>query len=180
MALSWLAVAWIFAVALLAALTSYALVGLAIRYSSKLGMIDLPRPNEVQVRPVARNGGYGMLLAVWLACALAVFGRPAELQAAPGDDWKLLGVLIGSVLIVPLAIVDDRKRLGSLAQLLGQIAIAAVPVAFGLRIESIAWPLGPAMELPVWAGVAVTMFWIVAMINAINLIDLMDGLAGGI
>ena len=180
MALSWLDVAWIAAVAVLAALTSYLLVGLAVRYSRALGMIDVPRAGEVQVRPVARNGGYGMLLAVWLATALAVFGRPAELHAAPGDDWKLLGVVIGSALIVPLAIVDDRKRLGSLSQLLGQIAIAAVPVAFGLRIESIAWPFGPAMELPVWAGVIVTMLWIIGMINAINLIDIMDGLAGGI
>jgi UDP-GlcNAc:undecaprenyl-phosphate GlcNAc-1-phosphate transferase len=180
MALSWLDVAWITAVALLAALASYVLVGLAVRYSHALGMVDVPRPGEVQVRPVARNGGYGMLLAVWLATALAVFGRPADLQAAPGDDWKLLGVMLGSVLIVPLAIVDDRKRLGSLAQLLGQIAIAAVPILFGLRIDSIAWPFGPAMELPAWAGVVITMLWIVGMINAINLIDLMDGLAGGI
>jgi UDP-GlcNAc:undecaprenyl-phosphate/decaprenyl-phosphate GlcNAc-1-phosphate transferase len=180
MSLSWLAVAWITSVALLAVLSSWVLVGLAVRYSRALGMVDVPRPGEVQVRPVARNGGYGMLIAVWLATALAVFVRPAELHAAPGDDWKLLGVVLGSVLIVPLAIVDDSKRLGSLAQLLGQIAIAAVPVAFGLHIDSIAWPFGPAMELPVWAGVIITMLWIVGMINAINLIDHMDGLAGGI
>lgn len=173
-------IAWIVGILLLAALTSYALVGLAVRHAQALGMVDVPRPGEVQVRTVPRNGGYAMLVAVWLATGLAVFARPAELQAAPGDDWKLLGVVLGSLLIVPLALLDDRKRLGPLAQLMGQIAIAAVPVAFGLRIESIAWPLGPAMELPVWLGVLLTMFWIVGMINAINLIDVMDGLAGGI
>lgn len=173
-------VTWMLGVGLVAVLTSYLLVGLAVRLASRLGMIDVPRPGEVQVRPVARNGGYGMLLAVWLATAFAVFARPAEIQAAPGDDWKLLGVLLGSLLIVPLGLIDDKKRLGSLAQLTGQIGIAAIPVAFGLRIESIAWPFGPAMELPIWAGVLLTMLWIVGMINAINLIDIMDGLAGGI
>lgn len=173
-------VLWIAGVTLLALLTSYLLVGLAVRHGSKLGMLDVPRPNEVQVRAVPRNGGYGMLIAVWLATALAVLGRPGELRAAPGDDWKLLGVVLGSVLIVPLAILDDRRRLGSLAQLIGQIAIAAVPVAFGLRIDSIASPLGPAIELPEWLGGLLALIWIVGMINAINLIDVMDGLAGGI
>lgn len=171
---------WIVAVLVLAALASYTLVGFAVRHAASLGMMDVPRPGEVQERAVPRNGGYGMLAAVWLAVGLAVFARPAEIQAAPGDDWKLLGVMLGSLLIIPLAMVDDSKRLGPGAQFGGQFAIAAVPVAFGLRIESIASPLGAAVQLPVWLGIILTMLWIVGMINAINLIDVMDGLAGGI
>jgi len=173
-------VSWIVGVIVLAALASYTFVGLAARHGTSLGMIDVPRAGEVQVRSVPRNGGYGMLVSLWLAVAFAVFARPTELLAAPGDDWKLVGVLIGSVLIVPLALVDDRKRLGPYAQFGGQFAIAAIPVAFGLRIDSIASPFGAAFELPVWLGMLLTVFWIVAMINAINLIDVMDGLAGGI
>jgi UDP-GlcNAc:undecaprenyl-phosphate GlcNAc-1-phosphate transferase len=171
---------WIVGVLLLAALASYALVGLAVRHGGSLGMVDVPRAGEIQVRAVPRNGGYGMLAAIWLAVGLAVFARPAEIQAAPGDDWKLLGVLLGTLLIVPLALVDDSKRLGAGAQLFGQIAIAVVPVTFGLRIDSIASPLGSAIELPAWLGMVLTVLWIVGMINAINLIDVMDGLAGGI
>src|SRR5688572_2266013 len=171
---------WIVGVLLLARLASYALVGLAVRHGGSLGMVDVPRAGEVQVRAVPRNGGYGMMVAIWLAVGLAVFARPAQLQAAPGDDWKLVGVLLGSLLIVPLAYVDDNKRLGAGAQFLGQFAIAAVPVAFGLRIDSIASPLGSAIELPPWLGMLLTVLWIVGMINAINLIDVMDGLAGGI
>jgi UDP-GlcNAc:undecaprenyl-phosphate GlcNAc-1-phosphate transferase len=173
-------VAWIVAVTLLAVLASYMLVWLAARHGTSLGMVDVPRAGEVQVRVVPRSGGYGMLAALWLATGLAVFARPAELQAAPGDDWKLIGVLLGSLLIVPLAMLDDRKRLGPYAQFVGQLAIAAVPVAFGLRIESVASPFGSAVELPPWLGMLLTMLWIVGMINAINLIDVMDGLAAGI
>jgi UDP-GlcNAc:undecaprenyl-phosphate GlcNAc-1-phosphate transferase len=173
-------VLWIVGVALMAVLASYLLVGLAVRHGRSLGMVDVPRAGEVQVRAVPRNGGYGMLVAIWLAVGLSVFARPAEIQAAPGDDWKLLGVLLGTLLIVPLAYVDDNKRLGAGAQFVGQFGIAAVPVAFGLRIDSIASPLGSALELPAWLGMLLTVLWIVGMINAINLIDVMDGLAGGI
>src|SRR3954471_17069587 len=114
---------WIVGVTLLAVLASYTLVGLAVRHGRSLGMVDVPRAGEVQVRAVPRNGGYGMLVAIWLAVGFAVFARPAELQAAPGDDWKLVGVLLGSLLIVPLAMLDDSKRLGPGPQFVGQFAI---------------------------------------------------------
>jgi UDP-GlcNAc:undecaprenyl-phosphate GlcNAc-1-phosphate transferase len=121
-----------------------------------------------------------MLGALWLAVAVAVFGRPDDVLAAPGDDWKLVGVLLGSVAIVPLALVDDKKRLGPGAQFFGQVAIATIPVAFGLRVSSIATPFGFAYALPPGLDVLLTIVWIVGMINAVNLIDVMDGLAGGI
>jgi UDP-GlcNAc:undecaprenyl-phosphate GlcNAc-1-phosphate transferase len=84
------------------------------------------------------------------------------------------------VAIVPLALLDDRKRLGPFPQLVGQIAVAAIPVVFGLRLGSIASPFGPAIALDPWVDVVLTLVWIVGMINAINLIDVMDGLAAGI
>jgi UDP-GlcNAc:undecaprenyl-phosphate/decaprenyl-phosphate GlcNAc-1-phosphate transferase len=171
---------WVLGVGVLGALASYVLVGLAIRQGRALGMVDKPRPGEVQVRSVPRTGGYAMLVALWLAVGLAVFGRPPEVASNPGDDWKLLGVMLGSVAILPLAVLDDRRRLGPFPQLLGQFAVAAIPVMFGLRIGSLASPFGAAIELPIWLDVPLTMLWVVGMINAINLIDIMDGLAAGI
>jgi UDP-GlcNAc:undecaprenyl-phosphate GlcNAc-1-phosphate transferase len=82
--------------------------------------------------------------------------------------------------LVGLAYLDDRRRLGALPQLTGQILIAAVPVSFGLWIDSIALPYFGIVPLPAWLGVPLTLLWLVAMINTINLIDVMDGLAGGI
>ena len=171
---------WMLGVALVGGLASLVLVGVAIRRGQALGMVDAPRPGEVQVRPVPRSGGYAMLVGLWLAVGVAVFGRPAEVAAGAGDDWKLLGVLLGSLAILPLALLDDRRRLGPLPQLFGQLVIAAIPVAFGLRMGSLASPFGAAIELPLWLDIPLTMLWIVGMINAINLIDVMDGLAAGI
>ncbi len=171
---------WILAVVVLAGLASYLLVGLTVRHSRRLGMVDLPRAGEVQVRAIPRGGGYAMLAALWLGVGVAVFGRPADVAGNPDDNWKLLGVVLGSVAIVPLALLDDRRRLGPVPQFGGQLVVAAIPVMFGLRITNVASPFGTAWELPPVVDVLVTLLWIVGMINAINLIDVMDGLAAGI
>jgi UDP-GlcNAc:undecaprenyl-phosphate GlcNAc-1-phosphate transferase len=134
----------------------------------------------VQLRSVPRSGGYAMLAGIWVAVTIVVLFRPESVPANPADQLKLLGTMLGSLLILPLALVDDRWRLGPLPQLLGQLLIAAVPVAFGLRFESVASPFGPPVLLPEWLDVPLTILWIVGMINAVNLIDVMDGLAGGI
>jgi UDP-GlcNAc:undecaprenyl-phosphate GlcNAc-1-phosphate transferase len=65
-------------------------------------------------------------------------------------------------------------------QLLGQIVIATIPVLFGLRFGSLASPLGQALDLPAVVDIPLTIMWTVGMINAMNLVDVMDGLAGGI
>ena len=171
---------WVLGVAVLGGLATYVLVGQAIHRGRVLGFVDEPRPGEVQVRPVPRTGGYAILAALWLAVALAVFARPSNFPSKPDDDWKLIGVLLGSLAILPLSWLDDRKRLGPFPQLIGQLCIAAIPVMFGLRMGSIASPFGAAFDLPLWVDVPLTMLWVVGMINAINLIDVMDGLAAGI
>jgi UDP-GlcNAc:undecaprenyl-phosphate GlcNAc-1-phosphate transferase len=171
---------WASAVAALAFIASYALVGIIVSQAHRAGPFDRPRPGEVQVRSVPRTGGYAMLLALFVALGLAVHGRPDGLSANPDDEWKFVGVMLGSLAIVPLAWLDDRRRLGALPQFVGHVIIACIPIAFGLRLGSIASPFGPAVELPYWLDLLLTLLWIVGMINAINLIDVMDGLAGGI
>lgn len=171
---------WLALVALVAWSVTFALVAVALRIGELLGIIDRPRPGEVQERPVPRTGGYALLVGLWAAALVAALTRPADLPVNAADDWRGLGVLLGSALIVPLAWLDDRKRLGPLPQLVGQFAVAAVPVLFGLRLGSVASPLGVAVELPEWLDVPLTLLWIVGMINALNWVDVMDGLAGGL
>jgi UDP-N-acetylmuramyl pentapeptide phosphotransferase/UDP-N-acetylglucosamine-1-phosphate transferase len=60
------------------------------------------------------------------------------------------------------------------------VLIAAIPVAFGLRVSSIAQPFGDPIDLPVWLDVPISIVWFVGMMNAINWVDNMDGLAGGV
>jgi UDP-GlcNAc:undecaprenyl-phosphate GlcNAc-1-phosphate transferase len=171
---------WLLSVFALAAAASFWLTGLAGRLGHRVGLLDYPRRGELQAAVVPRTGGYAMCAAFVLA-ALASFVAPAdELVRTAEDTQRLLGVLLGLVILLPLAYADDRARLGPLPQLAGQFAIAAVPVSFGLWIDSIALPFVQVVPLPWWIGVPLTLFWLVAMINTINLVDVMDGLAGGI
>src|SRR6202048_474008 len=128
-----------------------------------------------------------MLGGLWLGLLVAYLLRDRFLIAPelgpewnPADDLRVLGLVLGSVCIVPLALLDDRRRLGALPQLAGQLVIAAAPVAFGLRVGSIAHPFGDPLQLPLWLDVPISILWFVGMMNAINWVDVMDGLAGGV
>jgi UDP-GlcNAc:undecaprenyl-phosphate GlcNAc-1-phosphate transferase len=90
-----------------------------------------------------------------------------------------MGVLLGSLALLPLAMVDDARRLGPLPQIAVQTLAAAVPVAFGLRMDEVATPFG-VLTIPDPLAGPLAVFWVVAMINAINLLDTMDGLASGV
>lgn len=170
-----------------AALTTFGLAVLAERYGRRLGVLDVPRPGEVQRWSVPRTGGYAMLGGLWLALGIGYLLRTRFLvdpEAGPlwnaDDDLRIAGLVIGSICIVPLALLDDRRRLGAWPQLIGQLLIACVPVAFGLRVNSIAQPFGDPIDLPLWLNLPISVLWFVGMMNAINWVDNMDGLAGGL
>jgi UDP-GlcNAc:undecaprenyl-phosphate/decaprenyl-phosphate GlcNAc-1-phosphate transferase len=178
---------WLVLALVVAAVAAYALARLAERFGRRFAVVDAPRPGEVQRRVVPRTGGYAMLGGLWLALGLAYLVRGQFLvdpDLGPAwntaDDLRMLGLVLGSLLIVPLALIDDRRRLGPGAQLIGQIAIACVPVAFGLRVSTIAHPFGDPLELPLWLDLPVSVLWFVGMMNAINWVDVMDGLAAGV
>ncbi len=168
-----ISLALVFAVAWVAA---FLFTFLARAAGYRAGMVDNPRPGEVQKRPFPRTGGY----AIYFAFIAAVLVGTQLIPRSEQESWRLTGVLLGSVAILPLAIMDDRRRLSPLPQLLGQIVIASVPVAFGVVADSIQTPFWGVIPLPAWLVVPFTLLWIVGMINTINLVDVMDGLAAGI
>ena len=159
-----------------AAVGAYVLTPLAEKLCWRFGLVDRPRPGELQTRPAARAGGYAIIGAFLtaLAVSLALFPR------APAEQARLVGFLIGLALVVPLALIDDLKRLTPGQQATGQLAIAAAPVAFGIAIDSVASPFGGLIELPLFVALPFTIFWIVGMVNTLNFVDTMDGLATGI
>src|SRR5918911_3774311 len=178
---------WLVLALVTAAVAAYGLARLAERFGRRFAVLDVPRPGEVQRRVVPRTGGYAMLAGLWVALAVAYLLRgqflvDADLGPAwnPADDLRMLGLVLGSVLIVPLALLDDRRRLGPWPQLVGQLVIASVPVALGLRVSTIAHPFGDPLELPVWLDLPISVLWFVGMMNAINWVDVMDGLAAGV
>jgi UDP-GlcNAc:undecaprenyl-phosphate/decaprenyl-phosphate GlcNAc-1-phosphate transferase len=155
---------------------AYLLTFAAAEFGRRTGIVDKPRPGEVQSRVIPRTGGYALFVAFLGASILGALLIPRSDE----ESWRLLGVLLGAAAVLPLAFLDDRRRLGPLPQLVGQFAIASIPIAFGIVVDSIATPFWGVVPIPVWLVVPFTMLWIVGMINTINLVDVMDGLAAGI
>jgi UDP-GlcNAc:undecaprenyl-phosphate GlcNAc-1-phosphate transferase len=178
---------WLLLAFIVGAGVTFAFTLQAERIGGQLRVLDVPRPGEVQRWVVPRTGGYAMLAGLWVALAVAYLLRDRFLIDAevgpgwnPADDFRVVGLVLGTLAIVPLALLDDRRRLGALPQLIGQVLIACIPVAFGLRVSSVAQPFGDPIELPLWLDVPLSILWFVGMMNAINWVDNMDGLAGGL
>jgi UDP-GlcNAc:undecaprenyl-phosphate GlcNAc-1-phosphate transferase len=169
----WLALATTLAVSIV---SCTALTPLAGRLGRRFGLVDHPRAGELQKRATPRSGGYGLLAAFLLAVAVSavlVGHTPAELT-------RVAGLIVGILLVLPLALLDDFKRLGPIPQLAGQLGLALVAMAFGLTIDSVANPFGGLIILPLVVSLPFTVFWVVAMINTLNFVDTMDGLAAGV
>ncbi len=86
---------------------------------------------------------------------------------------------MGGIVIAALGIFDDLKGAGAKKKFLVQFAVAAGMYAAGFRIDLIANPFGASIQLG-WLGLPFTMLWIAGVVNAMNLIDGLDGLAGGV
>src|SRR5437868_7079321 len=89
---------------------------LARRFGIRFHLIDLPREGEAQDRPLPRSGGYGVMVAVLagVLISLPVLDRLDVLE------WRrLAGLAVGGLLILPIALIDDFKRLSPWPQLAG-------------------------------------------------------------
>src|SRR5512133_488082 len=154
----------------------YLLTYVAAEFGRRTGIVDKPRPGEVQSWIVPRTGGYALFFGFLIAVLAGAWLIPRSEQ-----EWhRLIGVLLGAVAILPIAFADDRRRLAPLPQLVCQVAIACIPMAFGIVVDSIATPFWGTIYLPTLLAIPFTIFWIAGMINTMNLVDVMDGLAAGV
>ena len=155
---------------LISALTAYALTPRVRRFAWAVGAVDYPGARRVNTRAVPRMGGLAIVAGFLLA---------APLVEAP--NLKLLGILIGALMIAILGAADDLLELRPWQKLLGQTLAAAVALRAGLRIGVISSVFGQAPFHPLDAlAEPLTLLWIVGCTNAVNLIDGLDGLAVGV
>jgi len=141
--------------------------------AQKMGAIDVPKDNRrMHHHPIPRMGGLAIFLGFLLSVLLFVEFTP-----------QLRGMLLGAVIIVILGVFDDIYSLPAMFKFCVQIAAALVAVWHGNLIAVLSnpnifsanpyWVLGP-LSIPI------TVIWIVAITNAVNLIDGLDGLAVGV
>ncbi len=161
----------------------------ARRLALWLGAVDMPHDRKVHENPTPTLGGVAILLAVvlsLLACKLLV--SYSRTMAGPQgvvdalSSYQLLGIILASTFIAVMGAVDDMRHLSPWMKLAGQVMGALVLVSFGVEISSIALPRGNVLDLTAspLLSILLTIVWMVAFTNIINLIDGLDGLAAGI
>ena len=93
---------------------------------------------------------------------------------------EMRGIMLGAAVACVVGAVDDFRGLDPLPKLAGQVAAAAIPCAFGVWIDHFTFPFVGVVDLPAWVGMPLTVVWIVAVMNMVNFLDGMDGLASGV
>lgn len=154
---------------------TYLLVPLLTKMAPRLGLIDEPGERRVHTRPVPRCGGIAVFLGIHAACLLLFFWpyMPAYNGVLTGGWWIKFFTLTLAVLV--LGVGDDRFDINAWLKLAGQVAIALVAFGWGFNAGMLF-----NVPLPVPVDMLATVFWFVAVMNAFNLIDGMDGVAGGL
>ena len=130
-------------------------------------LLDTPSGQlKKHTAPVPYLGG----LAIYFAFLLGVLG--ALVLAPPPDASRVLALLAGGTVVALMGLFDDLFALSPAVKFLFQFLAAGLLILFGMRLEFLP-------SHPIW-GCVLTVFWVVAVTNAVNLIDIMDGLAGGV
>ncbi len=158
-----------------------AMVGVPVflRFGVAMRILDRPGTRKVHSIATPRIGGLAVVVAVvaWTVMVLFVDNEVGRaLRKLQPHVWVLLGV---SVFVSMLGLVDDIRKLRARVKLLGQILAALVVCHFGIRIENIRVSGVFKLNLGLMSW-PVTVFWIVAITNAVNMIDGLDGLAAGL
>ena len=169
----------------LAALATMLLVPLAKRLAVRLDAIDYPSARRVNKDPVPRMGGVAMLgglvvalLAVFLGMRLLGWADP--FVPHPSLAVNYVGVGVGVLFMFGVGVADDIYDLKPKTKFAGQVVAACIVVASGLLLSSIRNPFGAGFVEFGWFAYPLTVFYLVAFANVINLIDGLDGLAAGI
>lgn len=165
-------------VGLVAFLVTFFVTPLVCRISTKLGAIDRPNDRKVHARPTPTLGGIAMFLGIMTAGAIAT--RLPAFDGVFTQTSQMLGILGGGVVIFALGTVDDLRDLPAPVKLAGQVFASGILFLAGVKMQFVLLPTGEIFSVSDDVSVLITVAWLVAMINAVNLVDGLDGLAAGL
>ncbi|OGF64527.1 MAG: hypothetical protein A2Y62_06745 [Candidatus Fischerbacteria bacterium RBG_13_37_8] len=126
------------------------------------GIVDKPDGKlKIHEESVPYLGGLSIYLSFLIALSIII-----------EFDQKVLGLLLGSTLVMLLGLLDDLKAIEPIIKILGQLLAVTVLIKSGIVIDIV--------FLSNWQNTVLTVLWVLTLTNAFNIIDIMDGLAGGI
>ena len=159
----------VFLVVIVTFLASAILVPLAKKCAIHTNALDIPNERKVHKKPMPRMGGLAIFGAFLLGYIL--FAR---------STYQMISILIGGFIIVFTGMIDDIKPIRARTKFILQLVAACVVVFYGNIVVDHIDALGFNIVFPVPVSYILTILFVVAITNAINLIDGLDGLASGL
>ncbi len=159
---------------LLAGLISFLCTPVAKRVAARIGAIDVPKDSRrMHKKPIPRLGGLAIFLGFFVSTMVFTF----DFISLP-----IYGMLMGAMVIVALGMADDVLALKPASKFVVQLLAVAFPVASGVRIERFPdiFGQGSYIELSLPVSCVASVIWLLAILNAVNIIDGLDGLACGV
>ncbi len=157
-----------FSIFCISLIISYLMTPVIRKLALFIGAYDIPDKRRIHNGNIPNIGG----VAIYCGFAAGIF-------LFASFDKMITGIFIGGTFILILGLLDDLYELKPFLKLMGQIAAASILIFYGINIQFITNPFGELLYLGYW-GIPLTIFWVVAITNTINLIDGLDGLATGV
>jgi UDP-GlcNAc:undecaprenyl-phosphate/decaprenyl-phosphate GlcNAc-1-phosphate transferase len=158
---------------LIAIVIAVAVTPLSMKLGHRWGAIAYPGGRHVHKRPIPRIGGIAIYAAFWVAVAFT--------QTWDTQTW---GLFFGSTLIMIVGVWDDICEIRPIVKLGWQIAAAGILLFFGFSMTQISLPIIGDLNFITmglgWLGYILAVFWIIGLVNTVNISDGLDGLAAGI
>ena len=140
----------------------------SMKLASRWGAIAYPGGRHVHTKPIPRLGGLAIYAAFWSSALIMQVW-----------DVQMTGLFLGSTIILVVGIWDDIRGMRPLVKLFWQIASAAVLLKFGFSMDVISLPFIGPVDFGA-LGLILMLFWVVGLVNTVNVSDGLDGLAAGI
>lgn len=145
----------------------------------RLGIVDMPSARKVHKEQIPRAGGVAIFLGFLLPFGGAFFFY-TDLLSQVLENESLVWLIGGAAIVMIMGLIDDIRSVRARVKLVVQILAALVACKGGVMISGITSVMGTPYILAPWFSYIITVFWFLLLINAVNLIDGLDGLAAGI
>ncbi|MGH3851709.1 MAG: glycosyltransferase family 4 protein, partial [Pseudonocardiaceae bacterium] len=160
-----------------AAAVTFVLTPVAWRVATRVGAVVVPDERRVHLRPTPPLGGLamlgGLIAALLVASQLPAFGDVFGTS-------EPLGLVLAAFVILAVGMLDDLRDVSAPAKVAGQVLAGSILALAGVTMFYFRVPFADFFVLSPDFGFLMTVLWVVAMANAVNLIDGLDGLAAGL
>lgn len=163
-----------------AAGVTYLVTPLVRRAALRVGAVDVPDDRKVHSSPTPTLGGVGLYAGFAAAMLVAMVLPARSFQNLFRTSSEPAAVLLAATVLLLLGIVDDVRGMKARTKLAGQLLAAGVLVLLGVQLVYFWVPGIGVLSLSADLSALLTVLWAIALINAVNLVDGLDGLAIGV